>query len=94
MKQIRSFSETTDGIEYWLWVNDKGELYVQFKKKEGGTNSDNLLFPVSEYEQQRNSPNSIGYPKGLDMNNNYSLVQSANNNDGGFLKAVLRDLLP
>jgi len=93
MKQIPSFSATAGNIQYLLWVDGNGELYVQFNNMNPGTCSSNLLFSVSKYASQRNSTASIGLPDGFDLSNNCSAT-SKNNNDGGFLKTVLCHLLP
>ena len=79
-------------IKYQLWINDKCYLYVQFNEnKETGTFS-GLLFSVTKYATVRNHSQSIGYPKGYDLaDKTYKF--SENDNDGAFLKAVLKHLL-
>ncbi|SEG24434.1 hypothetical protein [Nitrosomonas ureae] len=80
-------------IRYRLWVDEKGNLYVQFENNaESGTFS-NLLFSVSKYESERNSDKALRNLKGYDSISK-SFKFSGNNNDGAFLKAVLRHLLP
>jgi hypothetical protein len=93
MKQIPSFSATAGNIEYLLWVDGNGELYVQFDKNNNSGKFSKLLFSVSKYASQRNSTASIGFPDGFDLNKNCSTT-SENTNDGGFLKTVLCHLLP
>ncbi|EKP0297262.1 hypothetical protein JFR03_004074 [Aeromonas veronii] len=93
MKQIPSFKAIAGSIEYLLWVDGNGELYVQFNKNTNPGTFSNLLFSVSTYASQRNSSASIGFPNGFDLNKG-SFIASANNNDGGFLKTVLCHLLP
>ena len=80
-----------DEIEYCLWVGDGGELYVQFKTNEGGTFS-NILFSVMKYASLRNDAGKIIDIEGVDLKSGET-VQSCNNNDSAFLKAVLRNLI-
>lgn len=93
MKQIPLFRATAGNIEYLLWVDGNGELYVQFDKNNSSGTFSTLLFSVSKYASQRNSTASIGLPDGFDLSSNCQMT-SKNNNDGGFLKTVLRNLLP
>ena len=52
-----------------------------------------LLFSVSQDASKRNSKGSINQLNGYDINTK-SWVTHVNNNNGGFLKAVLHHLLP
>ncbi|MCF5907840.1 hypothetical protein K3H35_03290 [Aeromonas veronii] len=92
MKQIPSFKAIAENIEYLLWVDGNGELYVQFDKNTSSGTFSKLLFSVSKYASQCNSSASIGFPDGFDLSNQ-SFTTSKNNNDGGFLKTVLCHLL-
>lgn len=79
-------------LEYQLWVDDVGSFYVQLKgNTQSGTLSP-LLFSVSEYARHRNNSESIGKPVGIELDAGQKR-QSGNNDDGAFLKAVLRHLL-
>jgi len=102
MKKIEGFiasAPKTKGngeIKYCLWVNEAGNktcnLHVQIIDNDGdGTYSKNL-FSVSEYLSYRNSNENPDQLKGLNVEKNIPEV-SNNNNDIGFLKAVLRHLL-
>jgi hypothetical protein len=84
-------------IAYCLWVDDQGALYVQFKDNTIKTPSPGsftgLLYPVAEYAKQRYSDKAITSPRGYDMETETRRFGEGSNNPG-FLKAVLRDLLP
>lgn len=77
-------------LEYQLWVNESGSLYVQLTKNtDSGTASQNL-FPVAAYASKRNSTD-LGPLRGITVDGEEQLVE--NNNVDAFLRAVLRDLL-
>ena len=84
-------------IEYCLWVDNDGKLYVQFEENKintpkAGTLSE-LLYPVSEYAHLRGLNDAIPAPQGWDINSK-SFEIGEDNNNSAFLKAVLRHLLP
>lgn len=98
MKQIPSYIgsarkvSNTGHIKYTLWLDGEGYLYVQFiENNNAGTLSD-LLFSVKDCASIINNESSIGYPRGYDLKCG-GFRESGNNDDGGFLKAVLRHLL-
>jgi hypothetical protein len=103
MKSIEGFrgnakKSNGDGqIVYELWVDEQGELFVRFNDNDVDTDRpgtfSSILYPVKEYADKRNSKESIGHPTGIDMMTGQAVTPSDNNN-GSFLKAVLRDLLP
>lgn len=101
MKKIDNFVRRAkkvrgDGyLDYFLWVDDGGSLYVQScGNDKAGTYSD-LLFAVSKYASVRNAVDSIGCPTGYILDGKVWVSKvSKNTNDSAFLKAVLRDLLP
>ena len=94
IKQLDDFIRNTGEITYQLWIDDHGSLYLQFKgRRNNGKFSKKLLFSVSQYAGMRNSDKSIGFPTGYHLNKKYWKV-TGNKNDGGFLKDVLRHLLP
>ncbi len=99
MKQVQSAIEEAPKIEgsgklkYRLWVDCEGNLYVQIEDNAAAGTFSELLFSVSKYASVRNKPGSIGQPVGYDLGKNEERA-SANTNDGAFLKAVLRHLLP
>jgi hypothetical protein len=81
-------------IEYCLWTDHDGALYVQIIKnvtetKTPGTHS-NLLFRVSDYLNAETTPSIL---RGF---NPETLTEetSRDNNDAGFVKAVLKHLFP
>lgn len=77
-------------LKYQLWVNDSGNLYVKITENSEGGTASSLLFSVAEYAPARNK--SIDKPCGLDLARGAER-KSGNNDDGGFLKAVLQHLL-
>jgi hypothetical protein len=79
-------------LTYQLWVDDCGSLYVQVEANAAAGKFSALVYPVTKYAAQRNSNQSIGKPVGFDLEGGAERT-SENNDDGGFLKAVLRHLL-
>lgn len=102
MKKIQNYTakankERGDGtVEYCLWVDDCGNLYVQFVENVIDTQEPGsytaLLYPVSQYAHLWDSSSAIPQPTGYDTNSNGWKIGEGNNNPG-FLKAVLRHLL-
>lgn len=102
MKKIEGFiwsapkSKENGEIKYCLWVNETGnetcELYVQIIDNDGGGTYSKNLFSVSEYQPYRNSNENPDQLKFFNVEKKEHDV-SNNNNDIGFLKAVLRHLL-
>jgi len=84
--------EGSGKLKYQLWVDSSGRLYVRIEENAATGTFTPLLFSVVEYADQRNSTKSINKPVGLDLNGALRR-ESENNNDGAFLKAVLRHLL-
>lgn len=84
----------TGNINYCLWVDETGDLYVQMTENDGesGTFSKNL-FSVSKYHHIRTSDDDI---RDLEsFNYEKQITETVNNkNNKGFLKAVLMHLLP
>lgn len=99
MKQIQSATaeapklEGSGKLKYLLWIDSEGNLYVQIEDNAAAGTFSGLLFSVPKYSAARNRTDSIGQPIGYDLVKNEQCV-SANTNDGAFLKAVLRHLLP
>jgi len=77
-------------LEYQLWVDDVGSLYVQITKNSDGGTFPRCRFLVAKYAQGRNS-NDLGQLVSLDMDGKAQEV--VDNNGDGFLRAVLRHLL-
>ena len=97
MKKIEGFAAIAPKIksgevEYCLWTDNDGALYVQIIRNivdatKAGTHS-NLLFRVSEYLGREESFQKMhGY-------NPVTFVEetSKDNNDAGFVKAILKQL--
>ncbi|ENA1892780.1 hypothetical protein ABF602_001658 [Aeromonas salmonicida] len=103
MKKIEGFQGKApkikgDGnIEYYLWIDDLGALYVQMFEKHINTTTpgtfDSLLFPVAQYIINRCSDDKMSVSQGYHISTGeVECIQ--NNNTSAFLKAVLRHLLP
>ena len=80
-------------IEYLLWVDPDGGLYVQLADNAAAGTFGHLLYSVSEYAGARKLTASFGKLTGYDSRTAEKRV-SDNSNDAGFFKAVLCDLLP
>ncbi len=103
MKKIENFTAKArkvkgEGvIEYCLWVDGVGNLYVQFEDNETNTRVPGtftgLLFPVARYANLRNLVEAIHEPTGYDIATERWETANGRNNPG-FLKAVLQHLLP
>lgn len=99
MKQIESFVAEaqnlsgTGKIKYGLWIDSSGNLYVQILENEGSGKFSKYLFSVSKYASLRNGIKPIDQLNGYDLSDK-SWKDSGNNNDVGFLEAVLRHLMP
>ena len=65
---------------------------MQIEKNGAAGTFSPLLFSVTEYASKRSETQSISQPLGLDLTRGV-VMPSANNNDGAFLKAVLKHLL-
>lgn len=102
MKKINGFTgmatkKSGDGhIDYELWVNARGDLFVKFIDNKVHTNRpgthSGIFYSVKDYADRRDSNDSIGNPAGVDETG--AVVTPSDNNNGAFLKAVLCDLLP
>ena len=103
MKTIDGFigrapKQLGDGhIQYKLLVDEHGDFFVKFTDNEIETESpgtfSTVCFSVKKYANKRNSKENIGHPTGTDEMSGEEVTPSDNNN-GAFLKAVLRHLLP
>lgn len=99
MKKIENFVilapklNSAGSIKYCLWVDETGNLYVQMIENEGSGTFSNHLFSVSKYQSKRRNAKALGSLEAFNIENN--TVENVNdNNNGAFLKAVLRHLLP
>ena len=103
MKRIENFSAfakklKAGHLEYGLWTDEDGALYVQILQNlthagEPGTHS-KLLFRVSDYLSSRHAADAIKNLRGLNPEKEFAPEFCRNNDDAGFLKAVIRHLLP
>ncbi|ELM3717329.1 hypothetical protein RYR53_000317 [Aeromonas hydrophila] len=103
MKKIENFQgkapKIKDGghIQYHLWIDDSGALYVQMFENDIDTPTpgtfDALLFPVSQYMNSRCSEGKMSVSQGYNIST-CAFQNINNNNTSAFLKAVLRHLLP
>lgn len=83
----------TGDIKYCLWVDNAGGLYVQIiENKASGTFSKHL-FSVAKYQSLRASTIALGKLEAYSLERN-KLEEVEDNNNGAFLKAVLKNLLP
>jgi hypothetical protein len=81
-------------IEYCLWTDDSGALYVQMitniiQAEKPGTHS-NFLFRVSDFLNSETAPTEI---YGMNPETFVKEVLKDNNNIG-FIKAVIKHLIP
>lgn len=99
MKQVESFVAEaqklsgTGKVKYGLWVDSSGNLYVQLLENEGSGTFSKYLFSASKYASLRDGIKPIDQLNGYDLSDK-SWKDSGNNDDIGFLEAVLRHLLP
>jgi hypothetical protein len=103
MKKLTGFHGQTDKVRgqgfivYCLWVDENGELYIQFQKNDVATPTPGsftgLLYSVSKYAGSRNRIEAIPDLEGYDLNTK-TFKPAEGRNNPGFLKAVLCDLLP
>ncbi len=80
-------------LDYRLWVDSEGNLYVQITENAASGTCSELLFSVKQYAGSRCAGDAIEDLEGFDLARK-EIRPSANRNDGAFLKAVLQDLLP
>lgn len=83
----------TGNIEYCLWVDGVGSLYFQIIGNEASGTFSNYLFSVSKYQSERASTKELGSLDAYNIETKKHEIVKDNNN-GAFLKAVLRNLLP
>ncbi len=77
-------------LEYELWVDRNGNLYVQITKNSDCGTFPQIRFSVIEYAQRYRS-HSLGELIGLDLNGQQHTIKD--NNADAFLRAVLRHLM-
>jgi hypothetical protein len=102
LNKIENFSAIasklkTGSLEYCLWTDANGALYVQIVRnrtntQKPGTHS-KLLFRVSAYLNDRYLENELPVIRGINPET-FREETSENNDDSGFIKAILRHLLP
>jgi hypothetical protein len=98
MKKIEGFLgvapnlSETGSLEYCLWVDDSGALYVQIVKNTGHGKHSKLLFRVSDFIKEAGI--DIRTPIPGRNPDSFKEESSSITNDTGFLKAVIKHLLP
>ena len=84
-------------IEYELWVDSSGSLYVRIVDNIISTSTSEtfnfILFQVSKYVSHRCSSSAMTVSQGYDINSK-TTVPVNDNNTSAFLKAILRHLIP
>ena len=80
-------------IEYALWVDTDGNLYIQITGNEDSGTFSNYFFSVSKYQTNRYSKKALGNLEAYNFRTKKIEIVEDNNN-GAFLKAVLQNLLP
>jgi len=102
MRKIEDFFATTNkaksgSLSYCLWVSDEGALYVQIDSNNTDTNNpvshSNLIFKVSDYACLSNTDKAFKEMRGINPIN-FSEEASKNKNDPGFVKAIIKNMLP
>lgn len=79
-------------IRYAAWVDDNGALYVQMLDNEQAGTFSNHAIPVASYASVRHSESKVGEMVAYSFESKQFEV-IADNNNGAFIKAILRDLL-
>ena len=102
MKKIEGFVASAPKIklgtlEYCLWVDEQGALYVQIFRNltnttTPGTHS-KLLFRVADYLNDGNAVDASQGIRGINPET-FREETSKNNDDPGFIKAIVTQLLP
>lgn len=105
MKKIDGFVGTAPKlsgngcVHYELWFDTQGAAYLRitdnfpdFSEVKPGTHSRHL-YSLSDYAPKRSSNEALGELDAYDLVDK-QMVTVKDNNNGGFLKAALRDLLP
>lgn len=80
-------------IEFTLWVDSSGSFYIQMISNELSGTFTTHVIPVKKYASLRNSESAIGSIEVVDLING-ERIKVQDNNNGAFLKAVLRDIIP
>jgi hypothetical protein len=80
-------------IEYFLWVDLEDRPYVQFQDNDRSGTFSSLLSPVARYASKRNMRRKLQRLLGYDLESK-KWRRTKDLNNGAFLKAVLRDVLP
>ena len=88
---IASKLSTGKPFDYYIWEKENGSLYVQFSRNRSRGKFSKFLFSVTEYQDQRKDFAAIGQLRGYDIERK-KFRSADNNNNGAFLKAVLRHL--
>jgi hypothetical protein len=98
MKKIEPYSCTipktkkTDSVEYCLWVDKLGELYVQIIGNEASGTFSKCAFSVSKYASKIESGKALGKIEGYNLESEENEI-CKNNNNSAFVKVALQNLL-
>jgi len=99
MKKIGTETHTapklsgTGDIEYFLWIDAVGGVYIQIVGNDASGTFSNYLFSVSKYQSERTSAKALGNLEAYNIERKESEIVEDNNNSA-FLKAILRNILP
>ena len=99
MKQIEGYNghtrnlSETEWIDYSLWVDTHGKLYIRLDHYTGTGSHSKAHYPVSDYADRRHGDDEIKHLRGYNQDG-IKLISRPDSNDPGFFKAALRDLLP
>ena len=99
IKKIKSYiakARKVSGIgevEYCLWVDDLGRLYVELVNNEESGTYTPLVYRIADYVDSYKNEAALKIKKTYNAETG-KIVGSDNSNDAGFLKAALLDLLP
>jgi len=83
----------TGDIKYLLWIDAVGGVYIQIVGNDASGTFSKYLFSVSKYQSERANTKALGNLEAYNIERKEAEIVEDNNN-GAFLKAILRSLLP
>ena len=99
MKKIGTETHTapklsgTGDIKYILWIDAIGGVYIQIVDNDASGTFSKYLFSVSKYQAERATSKALGNLEAYNIERQEAEIVEDNNN-GAFLKAILRNILP
>jgi hypothetical protein len=81
----------TGNLEYCLWIDDKGMLYVQIIKNDATGTFSTLAFSVAKYASLLDGADLLSPLEGYDIDSK-NFKNTDDNNNIGFLKAIFAHL--